>query len=79
MPDSQSNQLKSIDGVKPAPRLSGENQQYHLDDPLTQEPLPEKTAAQPPGSGFPLVAVTLAVIVGSALMGLAVFMQLNPN
>lgn len=112
------NQPKSIDGVRQAPKLSGENQEHHLqevaDQPSAQQPAPQpqpqqqpvpqptndvKQPQQPPAdtqqnhpklkeskkptqtkpehNNFPYAAVILAVVIGSALIGLAVFLQVS--
>lgn len=111
---------KSVDGVKPAPKLSGENQEHHLkpseplalprqqavdnvkpvpaaleqaSDQLEQPPAeqkkdkpqkphpkhPDKKPAEdsPKNDNFPYAAVTLAVIVGAVLVGLAIFIRLS--
>ena len=98
MPEDQQNQPtdvqqqapKSIDGVRLAPKLSGENQGPHLKESNPVEGNNTQAAAQKPAekkqakniskkSSFPFVAVASAVIIGLALIGLAIFVQIRDS
>jgi hypothetical protein len=86
-------QAKSIDGVKPVPKLSGENQEPHLGETSApQQPAQEVTQdvaetkqknpppkPKPAGNDFPFVAVSLAILAAASLIGLAVYLQLNAS
>lgn len=86
--DSQ-NLPKSIDGVRPMPRLSGENQEHHLGEtpgssqaglPIDQTSLSgqdSRAAETGRKDGFPYAAVVAAVVAGAALICLAVFLQIK--
>jgi hypothetical protein len=86
-------QTKSIDGVKPVPKLSGENQERHLGETSAPKQPAEESAQEVQSSeqesplqkpksasnNFPFVAVLFAIIAGSGLIGLAVYLQLNAS
>jgi hypothetical protein len=87
-------QAKSIDGVKPVPKLSGENQEHHLGETSAPQKPAQKAAQNavetkqknpppkpkpPDNNNFPFVAVLLAVIAAASLTGLAVYLQLNAS
>lgn len=87
------NPAKSIDGVKPIPRLSGENQEPHLaQDPVSapvaphtpEQPASVLPTANPPTkpanqASPPLAVVIIAIAAGLSLIGAAIYMQLTSS